>query len=576
MININDSIQAYIEILSIYTYSVELDKSFDDYKKLDLLSETLLAFKAINKVFPIDTIKIKNINYVNYNTTNDIEKENQSYKNITFTVKDITHNTHTNLIQSYGSFLYYDILEENNKDTTSSMEHLINKLIDIFLNNNYDNLQKYNNIKIDSSTYLYHLSRPKELFGRAFKSYILDNLYKSNYNISPVDFTNEDLSIYKEDMLEVLSLFFKNKLQVSNTIENKKNLINIALNEERRLLKYKNLENNKDEKILTILQENLDIYTNQYNINLQDNFIDKDFVDLDTENINNFKNDINDMNIETIYSLNDSLLTDIEVLREAISNVENEIKVIEGEIVTGKRNKKDLSLENLLRFLFMLSMEHNNKIKMQKALDNSDAACSNEYIYYSEAKEKEKSIINHILSNNKSKSESKLFKVSEIRNSIAKMYGVSLCDLETAIKNMESSKGYGSKSNFIRLRLSDNNQKSKTKETINTNNTSMPQENNAKSKKIKLSKKESTVNKCDYYLNALIKNKIEKKGVGRKLHTKTNSIENTLIKENKSSLSKDVDSILSNLLDEAHQALLEMQLKKEKENENKNEMDLEK
>ena len=576
MININDSIQAYIEILSIYTYSVELDKSFDDYKKLDLLSETLLAFKAINKVFPIDTIKIKNINYVNYNTTNDIEKENQSYKHITFTVKDITHNTHTNLIQSYGSFLYYDILEENNKDTTSSMEHLINKLIDIFLNNNYDNLQKYNNIKIDSSTYLYHLSRPKELFGRAFKSYILDNLYKSNYNISPVDFTNEDLSIYKEDMLEVLSLFFKNKLQVSNTIENKKNLINIALNEERRLLKYKNLENNKDEKILTILQENLDIYTNQYNINLQDNFIDKDFVDLDTENINNFKNDINDMNIETIYSLNDSLLTDIEVLREAISNVENEIKVIEGEIVTGKRNKKDLSLENLLRFLFMLSMEHNNKIKMQKALDNSDAACSNEYIYYSEAKEKEKSIINHILSNNKSKSESKLFKVSEIRNSIAKMYGVSLCDLETAIKNMESSKGYGSKSNFIRLRLSDNNQKSKTKETINTNNTSMPQENNAKSKKIKLSKKESTVNKCDYYLNALIKNKIEKKGVGRKLHTKTNSIENTLIKENKSSLSKDVDSILSNLLDEAHQALLEMQLKKEKENENKNEMDLEK
>ena len=414
------------------------------------------------------------------------------------------------------------------------------------------------------------------MFGRAFKSYILDNLYKSNYNISPVDFTNEDLSIYKEDMLEVLSLFFKNKLQVSNTIENKKNLINIALNEERRLLKYKNLENNKDEKILTILQENLDIYTNQYNINLQDNFIDKDFVDLDTENINNFKNDINDMNIETIYSLNDSLLTDIEVLREAISNVENEIKVIEGEIVTGKRNKKDLSLENLLRFLFMLSMEHNNKIKMQKALDNSDAACSNEYIYYSEAKEKEKSIINHILSNNKSKSESKLFKVSEIRNSIAKMYGVSLCDLETAIKNMESSKGYGSKSNFIRLRLSDNNQKSKTKETINTNNTSMPQENNAKSKKIKLSKKESTVNKCDYYLNALIKNKIEKKGVGRKLHTKTNSIENTLIKENKSSLSKDVDSILSNLLDEAHQALLEMQLKKEKENENKNEMDLEK
>lgn len=576
MININDSIQAYIEILSIYTYSVELDKSFDDYKKLDLLSETLLAFKAINKVFPIDTIKIKNINYVNYNTTNDIEKENQSYKNITFTVKDITHNTHTNLIQSYGSFLYYDILEENNKDTTSSMERLINKLIDIFLNNNYDNLQKYNNIKIDSSTYLYHLSRPKELFGRAFKSYILDNLYKSNYNISPVDFTNEDLSIYKEDMLEVLSLFFKNKLQVSNTIENKKNLINIALNEERRLLKYKNLENNKDEKILTILQENLDIYTNQYNINLQDNFIDKDFVDLDTENINNFKNDINDMNIETIYSLNDSLLTDIEVLREAISNVENEIKVIEGEIVTGKRNKKDLSLENLLRFLFMLSMEHNNKIKMQKALDNSDAACSNEYIYYSEAKEKEKSIINHILSNNKSKSESKLFKVSEIRNSIAKMYGVSLCDLETAIKNMENSKGYGSKSNFIRLRLSDNNQKSKTKETINTNNTSMPQENNAKSKKIKLSKKESTVNKCDYYLNALIKNKIEKKGVGRKLHTKTNSIENTLIKENKSSLSKDVDSILSNLLDEAHQALLEMQLKKEKENENKNEMDLEK
>ena len=148
MININDSIQAYIEILSIYTYSVELDKSFDDYKKLDLLSETLLAFKAINKVFPIDTIKIKNINYVNYNTTNDIEKENQSYKNITFTVKDITHNTHTNLIQSYGSFLYYDILEENNKDTTSSMERLINKLIDIFLNNNYDNLQKYNNIKI--------------------------------------------------------------------------------------------------------------------------------------------------------------------------------------------------------------------------------------------------------------------------------------------------------------------------------------------------------------------------------------------------------------------------------------------
>lgn len=574
MINIKKSMQAYIEILSTYTNSIELDKSFDDYGKLDLLSETLLAFKSINKVLPIDTIKVDNITYANYNNDSNLEKENLNYKNITIVTKEITYNTHINLIQAYGSFLYYAILEKNSEDITSSMEYLIDKLIDIFLNKDYNDLQKYNNIQIDSSTYLYHLSKPKELFGRAFKSYILDSLYKSSFNVSPIDFTKEDLSIYKEDISDILSLFFKSKLQASNTVENYNNLIHIALNEERRLLKYKNLESNKDEKILTILQENLDIYTSQYNINLQDYSIDKDFMDLDIENINNFKTDIDDINIETIYTLNDSLLTDIESLREAISNTEYEIKVIEGEIVIGKRNKKDLSLESLLRFLFVLSMEHNNKVKMQKALDNSDAACSNEYIYYSEAKEKEKSITNHILSNkDKSKSESKLFKVSEIRNSIAKMYGVSLYDLETAIKNMESSKGYGTKSNFIRLRLA-NNKQSKAKDIENMNQVSMIQEDNTKFKKVKIQKKEASINKCDYYLNALIKNKIEKKGLGRKLHAKTNNIENTLIKENKSSLSKDVDNILSNLLDEAHQALQEMQLKEEKRKEN--EFDLEK
>lgn len=567
MMNIKKSIQSYMEVLSSYTNTIELDKSFDDYEKLDLLSETLLAFKSINKVFPIDTIKTETITFINYNSNNHAEQENQNYKNILITLTESTYQTHVNIIQTYGSFLYYDVLEEKNESLISLMQNLIDKLIDIFLSKDYEELQKYNNIKTDTSTYLYHLSKPKELFGRAFKSYILNNLYDSSFNVSPIDFTIEELSIYQDSMSEILSLFFKNKSHSSNYLENQNNLINIALNEERRLLKYKNSTNSKDEKILSILQDNLDIYTKQHNIRLEDYSIDNDYLDVNAENINNFKSDINDMNIETIYTLNESLLTDIESLRAEIALIEDEIKIIEGEIVTGKRNKKDLSLEALLRFLFTLSMEHNNKIKMQKTLDNSDAACSNEYIYYSEDKEKEKSIVNHILSNkDKSKTESKLFKVSEIRNSIAKMYGVSLHDLETAIKNMENNTGYGTKSSFVRLRLS-NKKQSEKNEIKNINQVSIPQENNANPTKSKSIKKETTINKCDSYLNALIKNKIEKKGLGRKLHVKTNNIENTLIKDNKSSLSKDVDNVLSNLLDEAHQALQEMRLKQEKEKE---------
>lgn len=584
MINIQKSTQAYLDVLSKYTNSIEIDKSFNDYTKLDLLSETLLAFTSIEKIYPIDKIKIDNITYTYYKNINNLDIENQNYKNITIAVKDITYNTHINLLQCYGSFLYYAMLEENDESIISSMEHLTNKLIDIFLNRDYDNLQTYNNITMNSSTYLYHLAKPKELFGRAFKSYILNSLYKDGYNTLPIDFTQEDLSLYQEDISDILSLFFNNKEHTLNTIENHHNIIHIALNEERRLLKYKNIDNNKDEKVLTILQDNLDTYINKYNINLQEYSIDKDFTDLDIDNLNSFKNSINDMNIETIYTLNDSLLEDIEALREIMSNTELDIQTIEGEIITGKRNKKDLSLESLLRFLFMLSMEYNNKIKMQKALDNSDAACSHEYIYYSEDKEKENAITSHILSTNKSKSESKLFKVSEIRTSIAKMYGVSLYELESAINNMEHNKGYGSNSNFIRLRLS-NNKPSKVQDIKtthnnieNTNNINTIQKDTHKFKKTKIHHKKPHINKCDAYLNALIKNKIKKKGLGRYLSAHTNNIDNALIKENKSALSNNVDTVLSNLLDEAHNALIEMKLQKEKEQEKHKdtEFDLEK
>lgn len=475
--NIKSTISDYENTLSNYIKNIHIDNSLSNYEKLDILSDILLSLRLMNKFLPVEVLSVNSL-YIFKEP--GFEKPNLmdvGTNNILVLLDEYVKNNIELLLHNYGVYLYNILLGEENVNINANVTKLCLSLADIFLNRTDDELDSYISIADNETNFLNFLCKPEQLFARAFKSFILYEALESYELKSSTDFTNNEYIQFKSSIRNVL-------LQSIKTIKGEELLANsstntllnnlpdsITLAETKRCSKLEALHHlkEKDSSDCDIILLQKYIHNASYDFNIEDLFTNEMEQDnLSEKNTLNFKEDINSLTMEDIYELNTNLQEDINELRTEISLLDEEIQYIEGEIVKGKRSKKDKSLLELLRFNFFLSQEYRNKIKMQKALEYADETYTPEYINYSELKDKEKQmdkIITSEIENNNNEKDKNIKKIENtytvhidtIQSTIARALGVSPSKLKDAIRNLEesSNKKLNASTSWVKFKTKD-------------------------------------------------------------------------------------------------------------------------
>ena len=459
--NIKSTISDYNTTLNSYIKNIHIDNSLSDYEKLNILSDILISLKLINKFLPLDILLVDSLYIFKKLLSDDTISTNIDVNNILVFLNDDDINILEPILHSFGVYIYHLLINKENTSINANLTKLCSNLADIFLNRSNEELDSYISISDNKTNFLNFLCKPEQLFARGFKSFVLYNV-SENYNLkSSTDFSNNEYLEFKSSIKHTLLESTKDMLSEDLIKKSSKNILlndlpeNIKLAE---LKRYSKMEasyhlNEVDSLDCSMILIQDYINKNNCSFEVEDLLANEAEQDsLSDKNILNFKEDIQNLSIEDIYDMNLNLQEDINKLRTEISLLDEEIQYIEGEIVKGKRKKKDKSLLELLRFNFFLSQEYKNKIKMQKALEYADETYTPEYINYSELRDKEKQMNKIILSEaenttkdkdtdkNKNKIENTYtVHIDNIQSSIARALGVSPSKLKEAIANLESN-----------------------------------------------------------------------------------------------------------------------------------------
>lgn len=435
------TIESYLKILSNNFRTITFTSNITDYERLDTLSNLLVTTSIIDKILPTELLYVDtlNINFDNNINTTIIEPNN-SLDVININIEDNTSDLKILLIHHFGLHLYKLILSKNDDNINRQIMVLSEKLVTIFLNKPSDILETYASIYTERETLLKFLCKPNQLFARAFKTTILDS-NTINFTYGGSDFTSQEIITIKDDILELFSSYKAACLNTINTTTIETQLddsdkINILSNEERVASKNININRQYLELVLDYLERIHNLDKEKVKSQETDIILNSD------NNSTDFSNSVDDLNIQDTYSLQERLQEEIIKLRALTSDYEHEIKIIEGEIVLGKKKPNDAALEENLRFLRFLSEEYQNKIRLSKSLDNSKNAYSMDYIQYAEEKDKHKKIKKEILDAAKKKDKkqvSKSFNLNEIKSTISRMFGISVSKLEERLSTIESS-----------------------------------------------------------------------------------------------------------------------------------------